>query len=571
MAGLSITGQMKVSTLQEGFLKEFGLTLRVYDGRAFADPTQTLAQVRKKKGSGKDLSVAKNMKVGNLEDKFEEEFGLKVQVAGSDDSYLCKDELSLNAAQQEDEKKLARKERKAARQDEANDDGDDDEDEEVDHEFEGLMGNFLNLSAQRDSLANLMEEDDDESDKTIEELEAEVLAELEEQDSDENSEHSDDTSKVVEEAEEKYSEGSDDDDDNNSKLLKAIENRDVDAVSYLIEGFNKINETFSRPDNKDESKWTYLLHSCKFGNMEIVHTLLGNGADLSNEDSKGKRPLYWASTNSEDEEAARICTLFIEKGVDVNHKSTDGKVALFAALIARNNKTLKILLGAGADPNIQESNLTCFAASFPDAHSTEAVKILLEHDNLESVIENSEKNYRACLSMAEPGLHICAAWQAITSWLFYETALAHKEVYDQSIQLAFSILIHSHDTDPQLFSNALGAGAIVGAVQYKKMTMAETSFRTFMKNLGVTGMGQSMESSDVGDLGMLLLSTLQIVKEYEPPEVIKKLERDINDICIHQLDCESILKDIQGAAQTTFIELKDDLFEKHPIQTVEKK
>ena len=69
MAGLSITGQMKVSTLQEGFLKEFGLTLRVYDGREFADPSQTLAQVRKKKGSGKALSIAKNMKVGNLEDK----------------------------------------------------------------------------------------------------------------------------------------------------------------------------------------------------------------------------------------------------------------------------------------------------------------------------------------------------------------------------------------------------------------------------------------------------------------------------------------------------------------------
>ena len=64
-------------------MKEFGLTLRVYDGRSFADPTQTLAQVRKKKGSGKDLAVAKNLKVGKLEDKFEEEFGLKVQVARS--------------------------------------------------------------------------------------------------------------------------------------------------------------------------------------------------------------------------------------------------------------------------------------------------------------------------------------------------------------------------------------------------------------------------------------------------------------------------------------------------------
>jgi len=62
MAGLSITGQLKVSTLQEGFLKEFGLTLRVYDGREFAAPTQTLGQVRKKNGRSKTLSV-ENMKV----------------------------------------------------------------------------------------------------------------------------------------------------------------------------------------------------------------------------------------------------------------------------------------------------------------------------------------------------------------------------------------------------------------------------------------------------------------------------------------------------------------------------
>ena len=121
MAGLSITGQMKVSTLQAGFLKEFGLMLRIYDGRSVADSSKTLSQVRKIKGTGKALSVAKNMKVGTLEDKFEKEFGLKVQVAGSDDSYLCKNELTLNAAQQSDKKKLERKERKAANQNKLSD------------------------------------------------------------------------------------------------------------------------------------------------------------------------------------------------------------------------------------------------------------------------------------------------------------------------------------------------------------------------------------------------------------------------------------------------------------------
>ena len=116
MAALSITGQLKVSTLQKKFLKEFGLVLRVYDGRALADTDQTLAQARKHKGSGSGLSVAKNMKVGNLERKFEVEFGLKVQVAGSDDSYLCNDDFTLNAAKLEDEKKLIRKVRKSLRE-----------------------------------------------------------------------------------------------------------------------------------------------------------------------------------------------------------------------------------------------------------------------------------------------------------------------------------------------------------------------------------------------------------------------------------------------------------------------
>jgi hypothetical protein len=145
MAGLSINGQMKVSTLQEGFLKEFGLTLRVYDGLEFASPSQTLAHVRKKTGSGKDLAVAKNMKIADLEDKFEEEFGLKVQVAGSDDSYLCKDELTINAAQHDDEKKLARKECNAARQTEVIDDGDRDDDDGYGNTSLVHMSNYYNL------------------------------------------------------------------------------------------------------------------------------------------------------------------------------------------------------------------------------------------------------------------------------------------------------------------------------------------------------------------------------------------------------------------------------------------
>lgn len=157
MAGLSITGQMKVGTLQQRFLEEFGLTLRVYDGRSFADQTKTLAAVRKTTGTSNPLSVARNMKVGSLEAKFLQEFGLKVQVSGSDDSYLCDDDLTINAAQIADEKKLARKERKEARQ--AGEDGaPEDEAELADDEFDALLEEILDEEESDDD--NDTEEDE---------------------------------------------------------------------------------------------------------------------------------------------------------------------------------------------------------------------------------------------------------------------------------------------------------------------------------------------------------------------------------------------------------------------------
>jgi len=44
---LNISGRMKVKTLKAGFKENFGLTLRVYDGRSFADDNATLAATRK--------------------------------------------------------------------------------------------------------------------------------------------------------------------------------------------------------------------------------------------------------------------------------------------------------------------------------------------------------------------------------------------------------------------------------------------------------------------------------------------------------------------------------------------
>lgn len=108
---------MKVKTIKTQFKKEFGLTLRVYDGRSFADDDVTLASIRKGESKGGELTPRNNIKVGNLENKINEMFGIKVQISGSDDSYLCDNNLTLKGAREEDSKKLERKKRKKGKDD----------------------------------------------------------------------------------------------------------------------------------------------------------------------------------------------------------------------------------------------------------------------------------------------------------------------------------------------------------------------------------------------------------------------------------------------------------------------
>ena len=95
---LNVNGRMKVKTLREEFKKEFGLTLRVYHGQKFADDDATLASIRKGDAKGGEFGPRKNMKIGNFEKKMKELFGIKVQVANSDNNSLIDDDLTLSEA-----------------------------------------------------------------------------------------------------------------------------------------------------------------------------------------------------------------------------------------------------------------------------------------------------------------------------------------------------------------------------------------------------------------------------------------------------------------------------------------
>jgi len=109
---LNINGRMKVKTLRADFKKEFGLTLRVYEGRSFADDDATLASIRKGDSIGGEFAPQRNTKVGNLEDKIVDMFGIKTQVSGSDDSYLCENDKTLASALEADKKLMGKREKK---------------------------------------------------------------------------------------------------------------------------------------------------------------------------------------------------------------------------------------------------------------------------------------------------------------------------------------------------------------------------------------------------------------------------------------------------------------------------
>ena len=69
MADFSISGKMKVKTLKANFKEEYGSTLRVYNGKKFADDDATLAAIRKEDAKGGEVKINGKMLVGNFEKK----------------------------------------------------------------------------------------------------------------------------------------------------------------------------------------------------------------------------------------------------------------------------------------------------------------------------------------------------------------------------------------------------------------------------------------------------------------------------------------------------------------------
>lgn len=150
-------------------------------------------------------------------------------------------------------------------------------------------------------------------------------------------------------------------------LANAIKKGDLAKVQLLVEGGADVNATKSYALVSDVSM---LAIACNKGQYEVAKYLIESGADVNN-----GTPVYWAALSNHPE----IVKLLIEKGANVN-KSCGSLYPLMGAI--KNTESVRILLEAGANPNLED----CFghtALWFANVNGkTEAAQLIRQYGGI---------------------------------------------------------------------------------------------------------------------------------------------------------------------------------------------
>ena len=152
-----------------------------------------------------------------------------------------------------------------------------------------------------------------------------------------------------------------------SALMRAAWYSHDAVVEILLDRGALVNAT---------EKWghTALMMAAKGGHITTARTLLDHGADLNAKDSWGITALMYATTNNRVE-ATRF---LLEKGANVNAESRTQQTALIAAVVhgMGNKEILKLLVEAGADPNLMGDDAKTALDWAVEKKQTEAIKYL---------------------------------------------------------------------------------------------------------------------------------------------------------------------------------------------------
>jgi ankyrin repeat protein len=167
-----------------------------------------------------------------------------------------------------------------------------------------------------------------------------------------------------------------------------------DEPEYFITGkwtyslYNKGNLLISRkfhierslsPRSANESSQktldkNNLLLAAKDGHIDIVKLLIDKGADVNAKSSNGWTALMLASETGYID----IAKLLIDKGADVNAKSSNGWTALMLASKAGHIDIVKLLIDKGVDVNTNRDIGTTALVSASGAGHIDVVKLLID-------------------------------------------------------------------------------------------------------------------------------------------------------------------------------------------------
>lgn len=107
-ADFHLAPNKKIKSIQSEFKNNFGLTLRVYKGKALADPEMTFAQLNQRtsksiNASNTDLIIRANMNIGDFEKLIDQHFGVTVQIANEFDTYCINNKYTIGQASRKED------------------------------------------------------------------------------------------------------------------------------------------------------------------------------------------------------------------------------------------------------------------------------------------------------------------------------------------------------------------------------------------------------------------------------------------------------------------------------------
>jgi len=132
-------------------------------------------------------------------------------------------------------------------------------------------------------------------------------------------------------------------------LIKASKNGDSLAVQKLISEGANINE-------QDIKGRDALFYAIEYERFEIIKSLISKGANLESKDLSGSTPLVHAASNlPHSRTAPDIIKLLMKSGADINAKSPEGETILDMALSSMQSDIVNDLIKTGVNLWVPEA------------------------------------------------------------------------------------------------------------------------------------------------------------------------------------------------------------------------